>query len=234
MDRLDLIGEGIRAELEAKNAARDEALNQSRVLIRHCAAAIKAIHREMWDEAETGLQIIRDAAGRLGDSVAGYPDLYHSGYTQDALKEYVEAFVTYALVHGDPLPGPEDLKVPGATYLSGLAEAATELRRTILDIIRHDHSAQAERLLENMDNIYNLLMTFDFPDAITYGLRRRVDVLRGVVERTRGDLTNSLRQQRLRESLHSLEKRLGIHADAGFAGEGADADTEGFEEDDGE
>jgi translin len=215
LDSLENASDLIRAELEQINAARDTALARSRELTRRCAAAIKAVHRENWDEAKQSLEEVREAADALIDGVKPYPDLYHSGYTQDALKEYVEAFATYAIVRDEPLPGPEALKVPGATYLNGLAEAASELRRTILDIIRTGHSGEAERLLDEMDSIYNLLMTFDFPDAITYGLRRRVDSLRGVLERTRGDLTNSLRQQRLQIALKSLEQRLSLSDEFG-------------------
>jgi translin len=210
LDALEQSAEQIRTQLEAINAARDNALARSRELTRRCAAAIKAVHRENWDEAKEGLDGVREAAQALSEGVRPYPDLYHSGYTQDALKEYVEAFATYALVRDEALPTCQELDVPGATYLSGLAEAASELRRSILDIIRTGHSDEAERLLDAMDNIYNLLMTFDFPDAITYGLRRRVDSLRGVLERTRGDLTNSLRQQRLQSALKELEKRLSL------------------------
>jgi translin len=209
-DNLSTIADAIREELEAMNAARDDALARSRELIRHCANTIKAVHRENWEQAQGGLETARAAAQNLSEGVADFPDLYHSGYTQDALKEYVEAFATYALVRGEPLPTQEELDVPGATYLSGLAEAGTEIRRTILDIIRQEHDDEAELLLERMEDIYNELMTFDFPDAITYGLRRRVDVLRSVLERTRGDLTNSLRQQRLQVALRSLEKRLDL------------------------
>lgn len=207
---IENVADSIRAELERINAARDTALARSRELTRRCAAAIKAVHRENWDEAKHSLEEVREAAQALIAGVKPYPDLYHSGYTQDALKEYVEAFATYALVRDESLPGQDELNVPGATYLNGLAEAASELRRTILDIIRTGHSDEAERLLDEMDSIYNLLMTFDFPDAITYGLRRRVDSLRGVLERTRGDLTNSLRQQRLQVALKSLEQRLSL------------------------
>jgi translin len=210
-DNLGTIADAIREQLEAMNAARDDALARSRELIRHCANTIKAVHRENWEQARAGLETARVAARNLSEGVADFPDLYHSGYTQDALKEYVEAFATYALVRGEPLPTQEELGVPGATYLSGLAEAATEIRRTILDIIRQEHDDEAELLLERMEDIYNELMTFDFPDAITYGLRRRVDVLRSVLERTRGDLTNSLRQQRLQVALRSLEKRLDLN-----------------------
>lgn len=210
MHNLDSITDGIQAELEAKNAARDAALAQSRALIRHCANAIKAIHRKEWDAARSGLDTVRAAGQELTAGIAAHPDLFYSGYTQDALKELVEAYLTYAIVRGEALPAQDDLGVPGSTYLNGMCEAATELRRHILDIIRQGHSEEAERLLDHMDAIYNSLMAFDYPDAITGGLRRRVDVLRGVVERTRGDLTTSLRQHRLREAIIGLEKRLGM------------------------
>jgi translin len=155
----------------------------------------------------------------MRSQVADYPDLYYSGYTQDALKEVVEAHVTYALVRGEALPTPVSLDVEHATYLNGLAEAATELRRQILDILRQGHSDEAERLLEAMDALYDMLITFDFPDAITGGLRRRVDTVRGVLERTRGDVTNSLRQQQLRAALIDFGQRLGLDASGELGGD---------------
>ncbi len=227
MQNLEFIADAIRAEFEAKNAARDEAVARSRVLTRCCANAIRAVHREMWDEARQGLETARAAAQELSAGVRIYPDLYYSGYTQDALKEYVEAVVTYALVRAEPLPSPEMLDVPSSTYLNGLAEAASELRRAILDIIRRDHHTEAERLLDAMDVIYDILMTFDFPDAMTGGLRHRVDVLRGVLERTRGDLTNSLRQQRLMDALSNLEQHLGLAAMDDAASAEIPSDEEG-------
>jgi translin len=208
MDNLEAITDILQSRLEAKNAARDQALVRSRALTRCCANTIKAIHRETWDEALSGLETARAAAQELVEGVQEHADLYHSGYIQDALKELVEACATYALVRGEPLPIPEDLGVTPATYLNGLAEAASELRRTILDIIRLDHKDEAEHLLEVMDTIYVTLMTFDFPDAINGGLRHRVDSLRAVLERTRGDLTNSLRQQQLQNALAELERKL--------------------------
>jgi translin len=224
-DSLENIADAIRTEFEEINAARDMALSRSRELTRRCAATIKAVHRENWEEAQTGLASVREAAQELGNGVSDYPDLYHSGYTQDALKEYVEAFATFSLVHGESLPDRAELGVTGATYLNGLAEAASELRRTILDIIRHGHSEEAERLLNEMDGIYNLLMTFDFPDAITYGLRRRVDSLRGVLERTRGDLTNSLRQEQMQGALKDLEQKLHLVNEYGATSESVEPDS---------
>ncbi|PJF28996.1 MAG: haloacid dehalogenase [Phototrophicales bacterium] len=210
MNNLDAIAEILRADLTEKDAARDKAVVQSRELIRLCAECIRAIHRREWDDADVRLQNIRHVSQRVVDGVAGYPELFHSGYLQDALKEVVEAFITYAIIRDQPLPTPEALAVPSSTYLLGLAEAATELRRFILDIMRLDerHSQEAERLLDCMDTIYDHLVTFDFPDALTHGLRRQTDIVRGVLERTRGDLTTSLRQQLLQDALERLEKKL--------------------------
>ncbi|NDJ53319.1 MAG: haloacid dehalogenase [Chloroflexi bacterium] len=210
MDRLDEISEALQAQFEEKNAARDQAIVKSRMLIRNCANAIRAVHRRQWEEAQAGLETARAAADELTSGVEGHPDLYYSGYMQDALKELVEAFATYAIVRGEPLPTPEDLSVVGATYLNGLAEAATELRRFALDIIRKGHDQEAEHLLGQMESIYHILMTFDFPDALTYGLRRRSDTLRSVIQRTQGDITQSIRQQRLEHALADLEKKLNL------------------------
>lgn len=211
MDELNPIADSLRAALTAQNAARDQALTRSRELIRHCSECIRAIHRHDWAGADQRLGVIQAAAQEMRAGVAGYPDLYHSGYTQDALKEVVEAFATYAIIRQTPLPTLESLQVEPAAYLNGLAEAATELRRFILDILRREDgdSAEAERLLAWMDAIYDHLVTFDFPDAITGGLRRQTDVVRGVLERTRGDLTSTLQQQRLHAALKHFERRIG-------------------------
>lgn len=211
---LEAISEHIRAQFTSKNAARDLALARSRELIRLCAETIRAVHRREWDAAGEKLLAVRAGADSLRAAVAGYPDLYHAGYTQDALKEVVEAFATAAIIRDQPLPTPEDLAVDGDTWLNGMAEAATELRRFILDILRRDDGdeagsvAEAERLLGWMDAIYDQLVTFDFPDAITGDLRRRTDIVRGVLERTRGDLTTTLQQQRLQAAMRRAEGRL--------------------------
>lgn len=214
MSSLDSISDSIRAAFVTKNAARDTAISRSRELVRHCAESIRATHRREWDQAQAKLQIAQTVADELRGVVAAYPDLYYSGYTQDALKEVVEAFATYAMIRGDNLPTPESLNVDHAVYLNGLAEAATELRRFILDILRHDNAgeagslAEAEHLLAWMDAIYEQLVTFDFPDAITGDLRRRTDVVRGVLERTRGDLTTTIQQYRLQAALKRFEGRV--------------------------
>ena len=205
---LDQIAEEIRTTFEAVNDARDEAYQRSRALVSVCARAIRAVHREEWDTAETLLHEAKIAAANLIEGAQLFPALFYAGYTQDALKEYVEAEISYALVRDLPLPTPGELNCEGATWLNGLAEAAMEMRRRSLDILRHGHSEEAERLLQAMDEIYTTLVTFDFNDAITGGLRRRTDTLRGVVERTRGDITTSFRQAELEHALEALEARL--------------------------
>lgn len=208
MDQLEQISDVIRDEFEEINAARDAAYQRSRELIRICARSIRAVHREEWETAVALVAEARAAVDELVGGVRDYPALYYAGYTQDALKEYVEAHLTYALVRDQPLPDHKTLGVESNTWLNGLSEAATELRRRILDIIRHGHSGEAERLLAQMDEIYTHLVTFDFSDAITGGLRRRTDTLRAVLERTRGDVTTSLRQSELEQALEALEERM--------------------------
>ncbi len=207
MDQLELLAEEIRQEFERVNAARDQAYQRSRELISLCARSIRAMHRSEWDTADRLLAELRQAKETFVADVRDFPDLYFAGYTQDAIKEYVEAHLTYAIMRERPLPTPLDLGAESNTWLNGLAEAATELRRRILDIIRHGHSDEAERLLDVMDAIYSILVTFDFNDSITGGLRRRTDTVRAVLERTRGDVTTSLRQAKLEEALEALEAK---------------------------
>ncbi len=208
MDELDQIVDRIRESFDARNSARDEALAVCRILTRHAAHAIRAIHRNEAEAASEQLVEGKKLAIQLKGSLRQYPDLYYSGYTQDALKEYSEAVITCALIQNKPLPTPEDLDVEFATYLNGLAEVTGELRRRCMDILRQGYSSEAERLLGCMDDIYSVLVTIDYPDAITNGLRRHTDLTRGIVERTRGDLTISLREQHLESALAKLSNRL--------------------------
>lgn len=209
---LDAIVETIMEALEGQNAARETALTQTRKLIRHCSTAIRAIHRHHWDEARAELATATQLRTALAEVLADYPDIYYSGLTQDALKEFAEAHLTYAIIQDQLLPTHQDLNIEPAIYMNGLAEAATELRRHILDLIRHHHNTDAERLLAAMDAIYSQLITVDFTDAITKGLRHRTDVVRNVLEKTRGDITTSFRQQQLQNALDTLETSMGIHS----------------------
>lgn len=202
------LAERIHEAFQKRTEARDKALHKARYLTRHCAQAIRAIHRAEWASADSHLKDARRLSQELREDLETYPDLYHAGYTQSALKEFTEANVVFAMVRGEPLPDPEDLKVEYATYLNGLAESVGELRRRCLDILRDGYSKETEVLLGHMDDIYDVLVTMDYPDAVTAGLRRQTDIVRSINERTRADVTLSLREQHLEESLRNLTTRL--------------------------
>ncbi len=206
--KLEDIAEKIHQSFEICTAERDRALTQARTLTRHCANAIRAIHRNEHDLAQQHLDDARQLAQSLRDNLKDFPELFYAGYTQDALKEFAEASLVYALINNGEFPTPHDLSLEPATYLQGLAEAVGELRRRCLDMLLNDNPKEAERLMSEMDDIYAILVTMDYPDAITGGLRRLTDVARGIIERTRGDLTLSLRQERLENNLKELEIRL--------------------------
>jgi translin len=196
------IADGIRDRFDSKMTAREAALAASRSSIRASANAIRAIHRGDLEEAHRLMDESRAAleAGRAA-SRASHPDIYFAGFLQDAQKEYTEARLTEAVVAGTEAPTPEELSVEPAPYLNGMSEAIGEGRRAILDLLRRSEVQAGERILAAMDDIYHLLVTIDYPDAITGNLRRSTDVARGILEKTRGDLTMSLVQRELSDAL---------------------------------
>jgi translin len=208
MYKLEQIAEQIRQKFDIRTAMRDQALTQARQLTRACSLAIRAVHRDDKEIMEAQLSEARDLADKLNKELVHHPDLFFAGYTQDALKEFVEANVTCALIQNQPLLTPEELHVEESTYLNGLAEVVGELRRRTLDILRHGYSQEAERLLGYMDEIYSVLVTMDYPDAITNGLRRQTDLARGIIEKTRGDVTFSLRGEDLTQAIIKLSSQL--------------------------
>ncbi len=204
MDRraeIAAIREHARPILDAKHEAREITLGACRLAIQCCAAAIRAVQREEFERAE---ELIAEAGAHLARAdvaVADQREVRHGGYLHDAKKEFAEANLTLAFVRGDPMPTASMIGVEIAAYLNGMAEAASELRRHTLDCLRVDRVSRAEELLGVMDEVYALLVTVDYPDAVTGGLRRTTDALRAVIERTRGDLTNALVAQRLRAAI---------------------------------
>ena len=210
MSRVDLseLEAWARCELDRKNAAREEVLRWSRELVRACATSIRAVHRRELEVAEQRLSEARELNARIADTLVDLADIYWTGYVQDAQKELVEACATYALVTGGRLPDPRQLGVAPAPFLNGLAEAVGELRRYVLDLLRRGELDRCEAILGAMDDIYSLLVTIDYPDALTGGLRRTTDSTRGILEKTRGDLTLALRQEALGEALRLAERTL--------------------------
>lgn len=200
---LAALGDAVRQDLEAANTAREVALAACRRTIRACGSSIRAVHQLRPEDALR----LADQAGtdllQAQEALAPFPSLVGSGPLHDAAKEYAEARLTAAMVDDQPLPSPGDLGLPAAAWLNGLAEAASELRRHILDRLRQGDLARGEALLGVMDEAYGLLVTMDYPDGVSGGLRRTTDALRAVLERTRSDLTTTLLQSRLQAAIES-------------------------------
>lgn len=203
--RLDDITNAALDAFKAKHAVRERAIQASREVIRGSANAIRAIHRNELEQAKAQVADVGALVAETRDLLKDHPDIYFTGYTQDAQKEFAEARCVYAFIAGEPTPTPEEIAVETPSYLNGLAEAASELRRYILDALRRDDDSRSEELMQLMDDVYNVLVVMDFPDALTGGLRRTTDQLRAVLERTRGDLTMTTRQRRLERLLAQHE-----------------------------
>jgi len=211
MQNLAKTAEEIRMAFDAKNAARDKALITSRESIRFSANAIRAIHRGEFEDADA---LIEEARMRVQDTAAelkAHLDIYYAGYVQDAQKEYTEAATVNSIIRDLPIRSHEELGVEAAPYLNGLAEAVSECRRDVLDLLRSGNMDRALEVMRMMDDVFYMLYSFDYPDAITGGLRRTMDQTRAVLERTRGDLTVTIRQHELELALNKavelFEKR---------------------------
>jgi translin len=206
---LDQIMERVRADFASKNEAREKALPLCREAIRFSANAIRAVHRDDFETAQT----LVDKAGRQVStakaSLDGHADIYHAGFVHDSQKEFAEASITLALIAGRDLPTPESLDVELPAYLNGMGEAVGELRRHLLDTLRTGDVERCEAWLGAMDEMYSVLVTVDYPDAMTGGLRRTTDSVRGILEKTRGDLTLSVQQRRLEQRLDDFGSKLG-------------------------
>ncbi len=208
MSNIQAIIDEINQDFAAKSEVRDKTLRRSRELIGHCANAIRATHRGDRTEADRLLTTAKTIAAEMIKEARQFPDIYYAGYTQDALKELAEAYLTQALILEMPPPTPAALNIENAAYVNGMAEAVGELRRYALDSLRRGDVETGERMLEIMDEIYTGLITVDFPSAITSGLRRNTDIARSILERTRGDVTTAARQEAMKNALASFEERV--------------------------
>ena len=201
----------IQQDFEAKDKARESGLSLSREVVRTCGTAIRHIHRGDINKSAKLLEVARESLEKIELQLSSHPDIYYSGFVEHGQQEFVECAIVHRLLSknssSDALPSPSDLGVTNAAYLNGLGDVVGELRRHILDLIRQDTPQDGDRYLDIMDDIYSTLMMFDYPDAITRGLRRKSDVARSLIERTRGDLTNAMRQQKLEQNMKEFELR---------------------------
>jgi translin len=204
VEDLEAIAAELRPHFAAEDKAREKALRSCRQVIRHSADAIRAVHRQEQDKAKGLLDSACELLRELNQDLAKHGRLLHAGFVHDAQKEFAEGYITLALIAGEGLPRPEELGISNAAYLDGLGESVGELRRYILDSLRRGDFSRCEELLTIMDEIYGILITMDFPELLAHGLRRTTDAIRGIIERTRGDLTVALRQKELETKLNDL------------------------------
>lgn len=205
---LEKINDKVNQTLRIKSEARDTALHFSRQSIRYCANAIRSIHRNDFEQGKTLISQSKSLLEQIKTVLENHPDIFYNSSVHDAQKEYAEASITLALVTDNPLPDPDSLGIEYSAFLNGLGEAAGELRRQLLDRIRDGNFQRCDYLLQTMDDIYGLLVTVDFPDALTGGLRRTTDNVRGILEKSRGDLTMAVTQAKLEKRLDQLNKVL--------------------------
>jgi len=201
VEDLEIVAAELRPYFAAEDEAREKALRSCRQIIRYSASAIRAVHRQEHDKAKQLLGSAHELLRELNHDLAGYGRLFHSGFIHDAQKEFAEGYITLALITGEDLPKPGTLGISNAAYLDGLGESVGELRRYILDSLRRSDFSRCEELLTIMDEIYGILIAMDFPELLAHGLRRTTDAIRNIIERTRGDLTVSLRQKNLETKL---------------------------------
>ncbi|MFU8795924.1 MAG: haloacid dehalogenase [Dehalococcoidia bacterium] len=201
LDELRSISADLKPCFADEDEARERALRACRQIIRQSGEAIRAVHRQDRNRAVQLLDSAHHLLWELRDDLAGHGRLLHSGFVHDAQKELAEGYITLSLVAGEKLPRPGELGVSNAAYLDGLGESVGELRRYILDSMRRDDFSRCEELLETMEEIHSVLMSMDFPELLAHGLRRTTDSIRAIIERTRGDLTVSLRQKALEARL---------------------------------
>ncbi len=208
---LEGIAEKIRLNFSSKDSAREKVLRLCREIIRNSANVIRAVHRREYEEAEKLLLLASNLVKNLSREITtSKNELLHSGFVHDAEKEFVEASITFSIIKSQSFPTPEQLQVNYPAYLNGMAESIGELRRFLLDSLRRDDFSRCEELLSIMDDIYAVLVTMDFPDAITFGLRRNTDSVRGILEKTRGDLTIALQQKELEGKIDCIAHKAKI------------------------
>jgi len=200
--------EQIRIDLEEKDKAREQGIKLSREVVRNCRVAMQHVHKMELELAYSNIQTAKDNMENMISVLKDQQDIYYAGFVEHAQQEFTECSIIYALVSGKKIPGPGELKVEPVAYLNGLGDGGGEIKRHILDLIRRGMLGEGERYLNIMEELYIGLMLFDYPDAMTHGLRANTDRLRLLLEISRGELTEAARQEKLEIAMQALEIQL--------------------------
>ncbi len=202
------IGDDIYAKLSVQNKARDLLIDEMHKVLKVTREAISAVHQGELKKAKksiTNAQSMMKAAQTHLEKLSQLPVI---GLVHDAEGEVAEAALFLAFNIKQNLPGPEEIGVSEVGYLQGLGDLVGELRRYAIDSLIDDNLKEAKRAFEEMEQIYATLLTFDFPRGLTPGVRRKTDIARGLIERTRADLSTAIENRRLLAGINSFQKKL--------------------------
>ncbi|WP_457619607.1 hypothetical protein [Methanopyrus sp.] len=193
--------EDIRGELDALDEARDEAQVVLRDLHKLSSEAVYEVHRGNLEEARRRLDEAAELVSKLHDLLGDFPELLRTGFAENHLQEYAEAEILYSIVKDLRAPSPEEINVSPRAYLLGLLDAVGELRRIVVDALREGDLDRAEEFLGIMEEIYSLTMTFDYPRSVVPNLKRKQDVARSLLEKTRSEVTIAGKTEELKRAL---------------------------------
>jgi translin len=176
---------GIERHLSDRERRRAELTERARLLRRAAQTAMAHLHDGQDVAGE--VRAIQRETSELVRWIERHaaPD---SALAHDALQESVEASLLYALHRSESLPTPAELRVEPESYLSGLADVVGEIRRLILHELSAGNVAAAEEKMIMLEDLYRLLLRFETTRAIL-PLKPKQDAARGILERTRGDVT---------------------------------------------
>ncbi len=204
MKNLEKVVESIETELDEKDHIREVALKSSRAVVRLAGSILKGMHRQ--EDQKAPLADLRDEVSRLNSLVAEHPDLANAGYVEAALQEYAEVAIVLSLLEVDDVPSPQEIGIRSVPFLLGLGDTVGELRRFCLDALKRGDIKRANHFLDRMEDLSHALMRFDYPDAIV-AVRKKQDVARSLLEKTRGEVAVAASNMELRDKLDGFLKR---------------------------
>ncbi len=205
MKNLDTVVQKLESELDEKDQIREQAIKSSRSIVRLSGGIVRSTHRK--EMSKTDLEELKDEVSKLTTLLTEHPELAYAGYVESAYQEYAEVGIILALLEKDDVPSPEELGVQGVPFLLGLGDSVGELRRFCLDALKSGDMKEANRFLDRMEDIFVALMRFDYPEAVV-AIRRKQDVARSVLEKTRGDVAVASSARSLEHKIDSLLKKV--------------------------
>lgn len=204
MKNLDNIVNKIEKSIDDKELIREKALRFSRDIIINCRKAIQYIHQGLNQEADENIKKASAKLAELYDTTKNFPEIYHNGFVENAAQELVEALCFYNIMQGKDLPDPDEIQTTYSSYLMGLCDLVGELRRTVLDSIRSGEQKNADEYLKMMEDIYDVIIRFDYPSGLV-PIKKKQDMVRGLIEKTRGELAVASCERRIEHRTYEFK-----------------------------